>query len=220
MRYATASSISAELRLELNGRCAQVIAAHLTEEGLHASVRTIQRTLEQFGLLRKYGKWKKLHQSGLRPKADFPGDLVEIDTIHISTNLKRRLYIYTVIDVKTRYAFAHAAARLSASNTVTVVDRAKQYLPFEINCMQSDHGPEFGQFFTDKLGVRHRHSRVRKPNDNAHIERFNHHSRRVTAKPSQRCYTNQPSTTEISSVLQHQTKTPGLRITHSSRGGY
>lgn len=162
-----------ELRLALKGRCAQVIAAHLEEEGMHASVRTIQRTLERFGLLKKYGKWKKLHLSGSRPKAQNPGDLVEIDTIHISTNLKRRLYIYTVIDVKTRYAFARAELRMSAAKTVTVVDRAKKYLPFQIQCMQSDHGPEFGQYFTNHSTFRHRHSRVRKPNDNAHIERFN-----------------------------------------------
>jgi len=40
----------------------------------------------------------------------------------------------------------------------------------------SDHGPEFSTRFTHILGRRklaHRHSRVRKCNDNAHIERFN-----------------------------------------------
>jgi transposase InsO family protein len=162
-----------KLRLELKGRCAQVIAAHLEEEGLHASVRTIQRTLERFGLLKKYGKWKKLHLSGIRPKAEKPGDLVEIDTIHIPINKRSRLYVYTMIDVKTRYAFARAEMKATTGRSVRVVDRAKKYLPFEISCMQSDHGPEFGQFFTNRLGMRHRHSRVRQPNDNAHLERFN-----------------------------------------------
>lgn len=162
-----------ELRLELKGRCAQVIKAHLEEEGLQTSVRTIQRTLERFSLLKKYGKWKKLHISGERPKAQFPGDLVEIDTIHISINQRSRLYVYTLIDVATRYAFARAELKATTGNSVRVVDRAKKYLPFEISCMQSDHGPEFGQYFTDKLGLRHRHSRVRRPNDNAHLERFN-----------------------------------------------
>jgi transposase InsO family protein len=162
-----------ELRLELKGRCAQVIQAHLHEEGLYASVRTIQRTLERFGLLKKYPKWKKLHLSGERPKAQFPGDLVEIDTIHIPINQRSRLYVYTMIDVATRYAFARAEQKATTGASIRVVDRAKKYLPFDIACMQSDHGPEFGQYFTDKLHMRHRHSRVRKPNDNAHLERFN-----------------------------------------------
>ena len=42
--------------------------------------------------------------------------------------------------------------------------------------LQTDHGPEFGKFFHDWVeyhGMHHRHSRIRKPNDNAHIERFN-----------------------------------------------
>lgn len=162
-----------ELRLELRGRCAQVIQAHLEEEGLHTSVRTIQRTLERFSLLKKYSKWKKLHLSGERPKAVFPGDLVEIDTIHIPVNQRGRLYVYTLIDVATRYAYARAERRATTGSSVRIVDRARRYLPFDISCMQSDHGPEFGQYFTDKLSFRHRHSRVRKPNDNAHLERFN-----------------------------------------------
>jgi transposase InsO family protein len=42
--------------------------------------------------------------------------------------------------------------------------------------LQSDHGPEFSKWFTKRIverGMAHRHSRVRQPNDNAHLERFN-----------------------------------------------
>lgn len=162
-----------EWRLKLKGRCAQVIQAHLQEEGIQVSARTIQRTLERFGLLKKYGKWKKLHISGQRPKAVKPGDLVQMDTIHIPVTLKRRLYIYTVIDVATRIAYARAETKATTGNSVRVFNRVKQKFPFPITCMQSDHGPEFGQYFTNKIHARHRHSRVRQPNDNAHLERFN-----------------------------------------------
>lgn len=47
---------------------------------------------------------------------------------------------------------------------------------FQFRCIQSDNGPEFGRWLNDQLQARSivlRHSRVRKPNDNAHIERFN-----------------------------------------------
>ncbi|MBT5016346.1 transposase [Candidatus Peregrinibacteria bacterium] len=39
--------------------------------------------------------------------------------------------------------------------------------------IQSDNGPEFSQNFTERIKIIHRHSRVRKSNDNAHVERFN-----------------------------------------------
>jgi len=43
--------------------------------------------------------------------------------------------------------------------------------------LQSDHGSEFSNWFTEnirtQLGSNHRHSRVRKPSDNGHLERFN-----------------------------------------------
>lgn len=162
-----------ELRLQLKGRCAQVIQSHLKDEGIAVSVRTIQRTLERQGLLKKYGKWKKLHLSGERPKAVKPGSLVEMDTIHIPITDKRRLYVYTVIDVTTRLAYARAETKANTGNSVRIFNRLKLRFPFGIECMQSDHGPEFGQYFTNKIQARHRHSRIRTPNDNAHVERFN-----------------------------------------------
>ncbi len=45
-----------------------------------------------------------------------------------------------------------------------------------VRLLQSDHGAEFSRGFTKgvlRLGIAHRHSRVRQPNDNAHLERWN-----------------------------------------------
>lgn len=39
--------------------------------------------------------------------------------------------------------------------------------------MQSDHGPEFGRYFLDRIQKDHRYTRIGKPNDNGHIERVN-----------------------------------------------
>lgn len=42
--------------------------------------------------------------------------------------------------------------------------------------MQTAHGPEFASgllFRLDRAGIKLRHSCIRMPNDNAHIERFN-----------------------------------------------
>jgi transposase InsO family protein len=48
--------------------------------------------------------------------------------------------------------------------------------PFPFTTLQSDHGAEFSKWFTKRIverGMAHRHSRVRQPNDNAHLERWN-----------------------------------------------
>ena len=39
--------------------------------------------------------------------------------------------------------------------------------------LQSDHGPEFGKWFVERIKKSHRYTRIGKPNDNAHNERFN-----------------------------------------------
>jgi len=39
--------------------------------------------------------------------------------------------------------------------------------------LQSDHGPEFSMWFVEQMKKNHRYTRIGKPNDNAHIERFN-----------------------------------------------
>ena len=78
-----------------------------------------------------------------------------------------------MIDVYSRYAYAKASNKASAGQSINFFKTGQRYLPFSINCTQSDHGPEFGSFFTRMLNIRHRHARVRKPNDNAHLERFN-----------------------------------------------
>jgi transposase-like protein len=107
-----------ELRLKLKGRCAQVIQSHLADEGMKASVRTIQRELERNHLLKKYSPWKKHHMSGQRPMAEKPGDLVQLDTIHLMVSERRRIYVYTMIDVATRTAYALAGNKISTGRSV------------------------------------------------------------------------------------------------------
>lgn len=162
-----------ELRLELKGRCAQVIQSHLADEGIKVSVRTIQRELERRNLLKKYSPWKKRHISGQRPKAVKPGDLIQMDTIHLMVSEKKRIYVYTMIDVATRVAFAKASNKATSGRSVEFLNSGLSKTAITASCTQSDHGPEFGKYFTRKIQNRHRHSRIRKPNDNAHIERFN-----------------------------------------------
>ncbi|MFH1536983.1 MAG: integrase core domain-containing protein [Patescibacteria group bacterium] len=164
-----------EIRLQ-NNRCAEIVHAQLLRENVSVSLSTVKRTLDRKGLTKKRSKWKKYHLSGERPKAQNPGNLVEIDIIHIMLNERSRVYIFTMIDCYSRWAYAKASKTLSALLAAQTVFNARSNAPFKFDCIQSDHGPEFTSYFSKRIvskGMRHRLIRVRKPNDNAHVERFN-----------------------------------------------
>lgn len=148
----------------------------LKREQVEVSFSTVYRTLKRHGRIAERSPWKKWHRSGERPVPESPGKLVQMDTVHIMQSKIDRMYIFTLVDVHSRWAYAKASQTLSAHLALQAFTTAQQQSPFEIDCIQSDHGPEFAQHFTTYVqarGTRHRHIRVRKPNDNAHVERFN-----------------------------------------------
>ncbi len=162
-----------ELRLKRH-RCAEVIHHQVNQLGIIVSLSSVKRVLKRAGLLREKSKWKKYHAPIPRPVAAYPGALVQLDTIHIQPYCtKKRFYIYTLIDVYSRWAHAWVSETISSGITLSFLQRAQQESGFTFNMLQTDHGPEFSQSFTAHSGIPHRHSRVRKPNDNSHIERFN-----------------------------------------------
>ena len=153
-------------------QCAEILHYRLLSDGYRISLSSVKRVLQRHGLSR-YSRWKKWHQYPPRPLAERPGILVEIDTIHDGPH-DDRLYVYTMLDVYSRFAQALPTERINTKRSLTFVRTAA--LPFLVTTLQSDHGPEFSKWFTKMVavdGVAHRHSRVRRPNDNAHLERFN-----------------------------------------------
>jgi transposase InsO family protein len=160
---------------ETTKRGAEFIHFLLVRDGVAASLSSVKRTLSRHGLT-KYSKWKKWHQSTPRPTPVAPGLLVEADTIHNGRKDGTELYVYTLIDVHSRWVYAEPAPRISVAGGVRFVRAAQSAATFHFQTVQTDHGPEFSKWFTKKLLERqteHRHTRVRTPNDNAHIERFN-----------------------------------------------
>lgn len=155
-------------------RCAEVIHYYLLRDGYTVSLSSVKRVLKRSGLTR-YSKWKKWHQYTNRPIAEAPGILVEIDTI-VDGPFTNRLYIYTLLDVCSRWSFAFPVEKISALNSLTFVQEAQNNIPFSMRTIQSDHGAEFSKHFTKNIesgGIRHRYTRIRTPTDNGHLERFN-----------------------------------------------
>lgn len=64
-------------------------------------------------------------------------------------------------------------AKMNGKTSLRFVKEAEFRSAFHFTMLQSDYGPEFGTWFVEQLKKSHRYTRIGKPNDNAHIERFN-----------------------------------------------
>lgn len=155
------------------GRCSEVVHHVLAARGVAVSLSSVKRVLKRRGLLRERSPESRKHVYVERPFAASPGDLVQMDTIHIVPLRGTRFYVYTLLDVFSRWAFAWVSARINAHRSLRFLRRAQEEASFAFQMLQSDHGSEFSTYFTEHAGFSHRHSRVRQPNDNAHLERFN-----------------------------------------------
>lgn len=154
-------------------RCAEVIHKELKNDGIIVSLSSVKRTLDRSGLLKKRSPWKRYHPHQERPYPLKPGDLVEIDTIHLMVSEKTRIYIFVLIDVYSRWVYAKSYEKMNGATSLRFVKEAQQHASFNFSTLQSDHGPEFGDWFVEQVKKNHRYTRIGKPNDNAHIERFN-----------------------------------------------
>jgi transposase InsO family protein len=158
-------------------RCAEVVWHHLvTVLGAAISLSSVRRILWRSGVAR--GRKNRVRRDNpRRPQVTRPGELVQTDTIHhINPRSGRRLYYYTVIDLFTRLTHVTVVPRLGAGLAARAVLEAQEQWGFPIAIVQSDNGPEYSRYFEQQMkraGIQTRHSRLHRPNDNAHVERFN-----------------------------------------------
>jgi transposase InsO family protein len=155
------------------GRCSEVVYQELLNQGIQVSLSSVKRTLDRQGLIKKRSPWKRYHPHVDRPFVGATGDLVQLDSIHLMVSEKKRIYVMTLIDVYSRWGYALACQRIGGAVSVDFVRKAERCAGFKFNMLQSDHGSEFSNWFVERIKASHRYSRIGKPNDNSHIERFN-----------------------------------------------
>lgn len=156
-----------------HGRTSEVVHQQLLNEGVKVSLNSVRRTIDRAGLMKKRNHLKRWHPPVDRPIPLQPGDLVQMDTVHRMIDKKKRLYVFTLIDVHSRWGFAKAFEKMSGRKSIQFVTEAERQARFHFDVLQSDHGPEFSMWFVEQMKKNHRYTRIGKPNDNAHIERFN-----------------------------------------------
>ena len=161
-----------DLRAERD-QCAEIIHWRLEQESIIVSVSSVKRVLRRHGIS-KYSKWKKWHQYPPRPLPERPGFLIEIDAVHEGMP-SDRLSAYALIDVCSRWGYAEPELRVNSLTTTRFVRSAIRQAPFVFKTIQTDYGSEFSKWATKIIehdGMEHRHTRVRTPTDNGHVERF------------------------------------------------
>ena len=167
--------VSAILRVrQRRYECAEIIHYKLAKEGINVSLSSIKRVIKRNELWRKKRRYRWNEK---RPLPTAPGELIQTDTVHYVNPLNHsKMYIYTVIDLYTRMAYAKISPKLSEKGAAETIFEAQEFMSFPFKMVQSDNGAEFQNHFQGRLnsrGIKTRHSRVRHPNDDAHIERFN-----------------------------------------------
>jgi transposase len=114
-------------------RCAEVIHQELLNQGLSVSL-SVKRTLERQGLIRKRSPWKRWHFTLPKPEVQRPGDLVQIDTVHLGLANLSRVYVYALIDVFTRWAHAKVSLRINTHSSLRFVKEALKISSFTFLC--------------------------------------------------------------------------------------
>jgi putative transposase len=116
---------------------------------------------------------KKERRRDFRPRV--PGDIVQMDTVSVfACGIKR--YIFTAIDISTRFAFACAYPSNSSANGSDFLRKFVNVAPFSVARIQTDNGSEFEKYFEktcQDIGLPHFYNYPKHPQSNGCVERFN-----------------------------------------------
>lgn len=151
----------------------------LVKAGLRISVYGVYSALKRAGVLQPR-KRKAPRKTYRRIEHTVPGELVQADLMELESGG----YQVTVIDSATRYL---AACTVPTKDVVTVrgaLSRLLEGLPFAVQVVQTDHGPEFTYAFMPQCtvehpldawcrerGITHRLIPIRYPQANGKVER-------------------------------------------------
>jgi len=147
---------------------------------LKTSVSAISRIFKRKGLINKKISIKR-YKAAKNPRKRFPrgfkvscpGDMVQMDTKHITTIGGRKFYQFTAIDVLSKKRVLRVYSSLSSRNGADFLQECVNNFDFEIRNIQTDNGSEFlGEFdrLCRKLNIPHYFIYPRHPKQNTYVE--------------------------------------------------
>lgn len=102
-----------------------------------------------------------------------PGECVQVDVKFVRLG-RRHVFQYTALDDCTRYRVLRLYPRLNQRTSLDFLHQLRRALPFPIQRVQTDNGPEFSLAFklsVEEAGIEHRYIRPRRPQQNGKVER-------------------------------------------------
>ena len=152
----------------------------LLRQNIIVSASTVGRVLKRKGLIDKKVS-KKRSKAAKNPRKRFPrgfkiscaGDMVQMDTKHISLIGGKKIYQFTAIDVLTKRKVLRYYSSLASKNGADFLKRCLERFPFSIRAIQTDNGSEFLKYFDalcKELGLPHYFIYPRTPKQNTYVE--------------------------------------------------
>jgi len=129
--------------LARQGHGGRMIEGILARDNIKISRPTIGRILnhrKNTGPIKK----RKIRGHKKRYELPIPGMRLQMDVKYVPEFVAdKRIYNYVIVDECTRLRFAYAYPELNHRMTVDFLERAKNFFPFPISCIQTDNGFEF-----------------------------------------------------------------------------
>lgn len=141
----------------------------------YVSRQTVWKLYKEHGLNRlRYKKnWQRYPQRYAKAN---PGERVQVDVKFLDkiAGDGKRYYQFTAIDDCTRYRVLRIYDHSGVESAADFINQVKAVLPFAIKQVQTDNGSKFSEQFSwhlQDLGISHRKTRVRRPEENGKVER-------------------------------------------------
>lgn len=102
------------------------------------------------------------------------GSLVQVDTKYFYV-LKKKFYIFSAIDCKSRYGFIYCYKTISSTSGKDFIKQVRDYFPFPIQAINTDNGSEYLLEFHREVsswGIPHYFTDPHCPKQNGRVERF------------------------------------------------
>jgi len=145
---------------------------------VEVSVSGVWRILKRLGMnqLPSSQRYKRHTVRWKRYEKQLPGHRVQIDVKFLAPlkGSRKKHYQFTAIDDCTRLRVLKIYDRLNQKTAIAFIDYALEKLPFKVQLVQTDNGPEFGAVFHWHLldqGVAHVYIKPATPRLNGKVER-------------------------------------------------
>lgn len=149
--------------------------------GMPEKASSIGRILKESGCINAKVS-RKRKKAARYPKKRFPrglvvkkaGQLIQVDTKHLTGMGGKKLYQFTAIDVLTKLRVMEVSTSPSSLQAKRFLFTCLQEFPFDIEAVQTDNGGEFLKYFDKyckELDIDHYFIDTRSPKQNSYVER-------------------------------------------------